>query len=121
MPFFYWGFWSHCGWNSTLEAVCAGLPVLTCPIFWDQIPNGKQIVEDWRTGYRVKRKEHLVGREEIAGLVQRLMNVESKEGKEMRERAKQLQETCQGAIAKGGSSDSNLYAFIKDISQAHRH
>lgn len=120
------GFWSHCGWNSTQEAVYAGLPVLTCPIFWDQIPNGKQIVEDWKIGYRVKKKkvggEDLVTyREEIAELVQRFMDVESNEGKEMRKRAKQLQETCQGAIAKGGSSDTNLDAFIKDISQGYSH
>lgn len=116
------GFWSHCGWNSTQEAVYAGLPVLTCPIFWDQIPNGKQIVEDWKIGYRVNKKKvdggDLVTGEEIAELVQRLMDVESNEGKEMRKRAKQLQETCHGAIAKGGSSDSNLDAFIKDISQS---
>ncbi|XP_004296052.1 PREDICTED: UDP-glycosyltransferase 87A1-like [Fragaria vesca subsp. vesca] len=115
------GFWSHCGWNSIQEAVYAGLPVLTCPIFSDQLPNGKQIVEDWKIGYRMKKKKvgggDLVTREEIAELVQRVMDVESIEGKEMRKRAKQLQETCQGAIAKGGSSDSNLDAFIKDISQ----
>ncbi|PQM41086.1 UDP-glycosyltransferase 87A1 [Prunus yedoensis var. nudiflora] len=117
------GFWSHCGWNSTLEAVYAGVPILTCPIFGDQIPNAKKIVEDWKIGCRVLKKkkkkefeeEDLVTREEIVQLVQRFMDLESKEGKEMRERAKQLQETCQGAIAKGGSSDTNLDAFIKDV------
>ncbi|XP_021803392.1 UDP-glycosyltransferase 87A2-like isoform X2 [Prunus avium] len=117
------GFWSHCGWNSTLEAVYAGVPILTCPIFGDQIPNAKKIMEDWKIGCRVLKKkkkkgfeeEDLVTREEIVQLVQRFMDLESKEGKEMRERAKQLQETCQGAIAKGGSSDTNLDAFIKDV------
>ncbi|XP_021810555.1 UDP-glycosyltransferase 87A2-like isoform X2 [Prunus avium] len=116
------GFWSHCGWNSTLEAVYAGVPILTCPIFGDQILNAKKIVEDWKIGCRVLKKkkkgfeeEDLVTREEIVQLVQRFMDLESKEGNEMRERAKQLQETCQGAIAKGGSSDTNLNAFIKDV------
>ncbi|XP_068337136.1 UDP-glycosyltransferase 87A1-like [Pyrus communis] len=116
------GFWSHCGWNSTLEAVYAGLPILTCPISWDQIPNGKQIVEDWRIGYRVKKKvgvELLVSSKEIAELVKKFMDVESEEGKDLRERAKQLQEVCRGAIANGGSSDRNLDAFLKDISQGH--
>ncbi|XP_050367454.1 UDP-glycosyltransferase 87A1-like [Argentina anserina] len=115
------GFWSHCGWNSTQEAVYAGLQVLTCPIFMDQIPNGKQIVDDWKIGYRMKKDKvgggDLVAREEIAELVHWFMDVESNEGREMRKRAKQLQETCHGAIAKGGSSDSNLDAFIKDISR----
>ena len=41
------GFWTHCGWNSTMEASFAGVPVLAAPIFWDQIPNKKKIVEDW--------------------------------------------------------------------------
>ncbi|KAJ7959884.1 UDP-glycosyltransferase [Quillaja saponaria] len=40
------GFWSHCGWNSTLEALFAGVPILTFPLFLDQFPNSKQIVED---------------------------------------------------------------------------
>ncbi|KAM1099318.1 hypothetical protein TB2_005813 [Malus domestica] len=116
------GFWSHCGWNSTLEAVYAGLPILTFPILWDQIPNGKQIVEDWRIGYRVKKKagvELVASSEEIAELVKKFMDVESEEGKDLRERAKQLQEICRGAIANGGSSDRNLDAFLKDISQGH--
>ena len=40
------GFWTHCGWNSTLEAIFTGVPMLTCPIIGDQIFNRKQIVED---------------------------------------------------------------------------
>ncbi|CAL5426256.1 unnamed protein product [Camellia sinensis] len=48
------GFWSHCGWNSTKEGVFAGLPFLTYPTFWDQIPNSKTIVEDWKIGWEVR-------------------------------------------------------------------
>ncbi|XVF05804.1 hypothetical protein REPUB_Repub05bG0204200 [Reevesia pubescens] len=118
------GFWTHCGWNSTLEAAYAGVPMLTFPIFWDQIPNSKQIVEDWKIGWRVKKNkvgEDLVMREEITDLVRKFMDFDSNEGKEMRRRAGKLRETCQIAIAKGGSSDINVDSFIKDISERHPH
>ncbi|MBA0774590.1 hypothetical protein Gotri_009791 [Gossypium trilobum] len=120
------GFWTHCGFNSTLEAVYAGVPMLTFPIFMDQNPNSKQIVEDWKVGWRVKKNkvgegEHLVSREEIAELVRRFLDFESMEQMEMRQRAGKVGETCQTAIAKGGSTDINLDAFIKDISERHHH
>ncbi|CAL8998909.1 unnamed protein product [Prunus brigantina] len=114
------GFWSHCGWNSTSEAVFAGLPMLTFPIYWDQVPNSKMIVEDWKIGWRVKKngvgeEESLVGREEIAGIVTRFMDLESEEGKEMRSKARELRDTYRQAIRKGGSTYANLEAFVSDI------
>ncbi|KAI8574062.1 hypothetical protein RHMOL_Rhmol01G0325400 [Rhododendron molle] len=115
------GFWTHCGWNSTKEGVFAGIPFLTYPIFWDQVPNSKAIVEDWKIGRKVRRgmgeEEHLVTREEIAGIVQRFMDLESDEGKEMRGRAKELKEVCRRAISKGGSAETAIDAFIQDISR----
>lgn len=118
------GFWSHCGWNSTKEGVFAGVPLLTLPIMWDQIPNSKRIVEDWKIGLRVKRQlgvETLVTRDEIARLVHRFMDLESEEGKEMRARAEELKEISRQATAKGGSSDQDIDAFIWDISESHIH
>ncbi|KAK3019336.1 hypothetical protein RJ639_003867 [Escallonia herrerae] len=114
------GFWSHCGWNSTKEGLFAGVPMLTFPIFWDQVPNSKSIVEDWKTGWRVKGEEgveRLVTREEIAKLVRRFMDLENEEGKEMRRRAKNIKEICRRGVAEGGSSQTDIDGFIKDISQ----
>ncbi|XP_044466648.1 UDP-glycosyltransferase 87A1-like [Mangifera indica] len=114
------GFWTHCGWSSTLEGVYAGVPMLTFPIFVDQVPNSKQIVEDWKIGWRVKKEvssESLVTREEISELVQRFMDINNGEKKEMSKRATKLQEICEGAIAEGGTSTTNIDAFLEDISQ----
>ncbi|XVF82629.1 hypothetical protein PTKIN_Ptkin16aG0064500 [Pterospermum kingtungense] len=47
------GFWTHCGWNSILEAVFVGVPMLTFPLLLDQDTNHRQIMEDWRNGWRV--------------------------------------------------------------------
>ncbi|KAL5750595.1 hypothetical protein ACOSP7_025198 [Xanthoceras sorbifolium] len=112
------GFWTHCGFNSTLEGVYAGVPMLTFPIFWDQVPNSKQIVEDWKVGWRVKREvgsEIFMSREEISELVKKFMDSDSGERKEMKKRAREVQEICQAATSKGGSSETNLDALLKDI------
>lgn len=109
------GFLTHCGWNSTLEAVFAGVPMLTFPLFWDQFPNSKRIVEDWKIGWRMKRDvvggNTLMTREEIADLIVRFMDPESSDVMEMRKRARKLQGICHEAVAEGGSSDTNLDAF----------
>ncbi|KAH6832683.1 UDP-Glycosyltransferase superfamily protein [Perilla frutescens var. hirtella] len=110
------GFWSHCGWNSTKEGAFAGLPMLTFPIFWDQVTNSKMIVEDWKFGLRVKEDESLVRGDEIAELVVRLMDSERPEAMERRRRAKEMQEICKNAGDVGGSSHADVMAFIRDIS-----
>ncbi|KAL6341444.1 hypothetical protein AAG906_032563 [Vitis piasezkii] len=120
------GFWTHCGWNSTVEGLFSGLHFLTFPVGLDQVSNSKAIVEDWKTGWRVKRNqpagaETLVTREETVGIVKRFMDSESIEVKEMKRRARKLQEICRQATGRGGSSESNINAFISEITQLPSH
>ena len=119
------GFWTHCGWNSTLESIFAGIPMLTFPLFLDQLPISRLIVEDWKIGWRVKRSkvgsEMFVTKEEISELVQRFMNAESGESKELRERARGLKGIFRQAIIEGGSSYTNLDAFVESIALSHNH
>ncbi|XP_073140377.1 UDP-glycosyltransferase 87A1-like [Henckelia pumila] len=115
------GFWSHCGWNSTKEAVLAGVPVLAFPIVMDQLLNAKMIVEDWGIGWRVKREEFdgLTKRDDIADLVRRFMDLESPERKELTRNARKLREACETEFADGGSFQSNVEEFAESILQ-HR-
>ncbi|CAH2060061.1 unnamed protein product [Thlaspi arvense] len=116
------GFWTHCGFNSTLEGIYSGVPMLTFPLFWDQSLNAKMIVDEWRIGMRIEGKkktttEALISREEIMELVERFMDVESEEGREMRRRAFDLSEICRRAVEKRGSSDVNIDAFIQELTK----
>ena len=96
-----------------------GLPFLTFPIIFAQILNSKLIVEDWKTRWRVKQDigtDNLVTRVEISRLVQKFMNLENDEVKEIRTKASEFQRVCQHAITKGRSSKTSINAFIHNLS-----
>ncbi|RZC86480.1 hypothetical protein C5167_030558 [Papaver somniferum] len=119
------GFWTHCGWNSVMESIYAGVPMLTFPIYFDQIPNRKLIVDDLKVGMKVMNEfgaKALVKRGEVEKILRKFMNINGEaeedvnnETKEMRRRSSELKDICRKALAEGGSSDTNLNSFIKDI------
>ncbi|CAA0830344.1 UDP-glycosyltransferase 73C1 [Striga hermonthica] len=108
------GFLTHCGWNSTLEGVSAGVPMITWPIFAEQFLNEKLVVQVLRTGVGVGAKsvahlgeetkpENEVARENIRRAVESVMDA-GRDGQERRERAKELGRRAKGAVEEGGSS-----------------
>ncbi|PON67175.1 UDP-glucuronosyl/UDP-glucosyltransferase [Trema orientale] len=116
---------THCGWNSILEAVTAGLPMITWPLFAEQFYNEKFLTEVVRVGVSVGVKrwsfdwwhieeDVVVKREEIEKAVRFLMGGEE-EALEMRKRVKKLSEAAKMAVESGGSSQSNLTALINEL------
>ncbi|XP_058109357.1 UDP-glycosyltransferase 76B1-like [Magnolia sinica] len=101
------GFWTHNGWNSTLESMCEGVPMLCCPYLWDQMVIARYASHVWRVGMQL---ENGFDRIEIEWAVRRLM-VEI-EGKEIRERVSALKENAMRCIAKGGSSYESLEGLV---------
>ncbi|EXB29475.1 UDP-glycosyltransferase 85A2 [Morus notabilis] len=63
-------FLTHCGWNSTIEAVCAGAPVICWPFFADQQTNCRFACTTWGIGVEVNND---VKRDEVAALVKEMM------------------------------------------------
>ncbi|KAG0488700.1 hypothetical protein HPP92_007307 [Vanilla planifolia] len=117
------GFLTHCGWNSTMEAAFAGVPMLTFPIIVDQPVDSRIVVDVWKVGMRLRGDMmggEVVGRERVADLVNRLMDLEGAERREMRKRASRLKEACRGAVNAGGSSIRSLHSLAESLSLSDR-
>ncbi|XP_078152935.1 UDP-glycosyltransferase 74E2-like [Carex rostrata] len=70
-------FFSHCGWNSTVEALVLGVPMVGMPLWTDQPMNAKYVEGVWEVGKRVKPKSGgLVKREEIVRCLSEVMEGE---------------------------------------------
>ncbi|GKV30433.1 hypothetical protein SLEP1_g39242 [Rubroshorea leprosula] len=119
------GFLTHCGWNSTLEAVTAGIPMITWPMFAEQFYNERFIVQVAEIGVSLGSKVPIswgelekagivVKREEVNRAVVQLM-AGGEDGEGRRKRARELGQIANKAIEEGGSSYLNLTLLIQDI------
>ncbi|XP_019175348.1 PREDICTED: crocetin glucosyltransferase, chloroplastic-like [Ipomoea nil] len=108
-------FITHCGWNSTLESICSGTPVVAFPHWTDQGTNAKLIQDVWKTGVRVTQGEDgVVGSEEIKRCIETVMDGGDK-GEELRRNAKKWRDLAMEANREGGSSDTNLKSFAGNV------
>ena len=58
--YWYWimgKFLSHCGWNSTVEAIGCGVPILAWPIRDDQHYNAKLVINHLKVGYMISNDQ----------------------------------------------------------------
>ncbi|XP_052150521.1 scopoletin glucosyltransferase-like [Oryza glaberrima] len=117
------GFVTHCGWNSVLEAVSAGVPMVAWPRFTDQFYNEKLIVEILKVGVGVGAREfasfidhrsQVIAGEVIAEAIGRVMG-EGEEGEAMRKKVKELSEKARSAVKEGGSSYDDAGRLLDEL------
>ncbi|KAM4124929.1 hypothetical protein ACB094_01G269600 [Castanea mollissima] len=110
------GFLSHCGWNSVLESICVGVPILAWPMMAEQPLNARMVVEEIKVGLRVETCDGsvrgFVKWEGLEKMVKELM--EGEKGKEVRKKSKELAEMAKKAMEEGGSSKCTLDLLIDE-------
>ncbi|XP_062194108.1 UDP-glycosyltransferase 90A1-like [Phragmites australis] len=111
------GFLSHCGWNSVLESVAAGVPLAVWPMHADQPFNAKFIVDELKIAVRVQTSDGtirgLVTSEEVSKVVTALMLGE--EGLEAAKNVAELSALAKEAMAEGGSSWKAVENMISEL------
>jgi UDP-glucosyl transferase 73C len=120
------GFLTHCGWNSTLEGICAGVPLITWPLFGDQFLNEKLVEHILKIAVRVGVESSMkwgetekigvmVKKENVMEAIDKLMDGEESQAR--RDRARELAKMAKRAVQEGGSSQLNIELLIQDIMQ----
>ncbi|KAF7805412.1 UDP-glucose iridoid glucosyltransferase-like [Senna tora] len=102
------GFWSHCGWNSTLESMSEGVPMICQPYFGDQTINSRLLTHVWKLGLQIQynnNNNNAIEEGEIEKAVTRLLVDE--EGKEMWKRAQEMKHHIRQAVTQPAASSYN--------------
>ena len=110
-------FLSHCGWNSTVESLSQGVPVIGWPMAAEQAYNSKMLVEEMGIGVELTRgKESEIKRGRVKEVIEMVMG-ECGEGEEMRNKAAIVKDKMRAAVMdeQKGSSNTNLVDFLEFI------
>ncbi|XP_058069116.1 anthocyanidin 3-O-glucosyltransferase 5-like [Magnolia sinica] len=108
------GFLTHCGWNSTLESIVYGVPMIAWPLYAEQKLNASTLTEELKVAVRpiVLPEKEGVGREEIKRVVRLVMDVE--DGKALRGRVKEVRDSVLKGLDEGGSSYNSLSHVVDE-------
>ncbi|KAK4483152.1 hypothetical protein RD792_010332, partial [Penstemon davidsonii] len=93
------GFMTHFGWNSVLEVVCAGVPMVAWPFYVEQHFNRVVLVEGMKLALRMNEMANgFVVAEEVKRKVRELMDLDSEKGSEIRKVVKEKSEEAKVAL-----------------------
>ncbi|KAF7850390.1 hypothetical protein BT93_L5566 [Corymbia citriodora subsp. variegata] len=104
------GFLTQSGWNSTIESIAAGVPMVCWPFFGEHYTQCRYSCEEWGIGMEIDSD---VKREEVERQVRELM--EGERGKEMKRKAMEWKELAREATCPSGSSFLNLDELINKV------
>ncbi|KGN54639.1 zeatin O-glucosyltransferase [Cucumis sativus] len=112
------GFVSHCGWNSCMEAITMGVPMVAWPMHSDQPRNSVLMTEVLRVGLLIRewsQRDKLVMATTIENAVRKLMA--SEEGHGMRKTVEELAVVMRQSVEENGVSREEFDSFISHITR----
>ncbi|KAG8372604.1 hypothetical protein BUALT_Bualt12G0084000 [Buddleja alternifolia] len=108
-------FLTHCGWNSTLESIMAGIPMLAWPMSADQFLNATLLVDQLDMAIRVcEGAESVLDSDDLAWFLE---ETRGEKWRGRKGRAMALRKAALDAICEGGSSFKDLDGFVKHLSE----
>ncbi|CBI16423.3 unnamed protein product, partial [Vitis vinifera] len=112
-------FLSHCGWNSVLEALSHGVPIIGWPMAADQFSNVVLLEKEVGVCVEVARGPRCeVKHEDIVKKIELVMN-DTEKGKEMRRKAHEVRDIIKDAIRdEEGFKGSSMKAMDEFFSAA---
>ncbi|KAM4093878.1 hypothetical protein ACB094_06G152500 [Castanea mollissima] len=103
------GFLTHSGWNSTLESIVAGVPMICWSYFYDQQVNSRFVSEVWKLGMDMKDTCDRV-------IIEKMVNDLMGERREVLMKSTiEMARLARESVSEGGSSYCNLDRLIEDI------
>jgi hypothetical protein len=109
-------FVTHCGWNSVLESLACGTPMVGVGRLSDQRINAQLVENEWRVGVRAEVDSNGVLRAtELRRCVEEVMG-DGEAAAEVRRMARKWKQVVGEAMGTGGSSGRNLMAFVNGTS-----
>ncbi|KAF8014149.1 hypothetical protein BT93_H0095 [Corymbia citriodora subsp. variegata] len=110
-------FFTHCVWNSNLESLACGIPMVALPQFGDEMTNAKLVEDVWNVGVRasqISEEGTIVEGGEIKKCLELVMGG-GERGDGISRNAKKRKDLAMEASKEGGSSDRNLKAFVEEF------
>nr|XP_043638297.1 UDP-glycosyltransferase 74G1-like [Erigeron canadensis] len=107
-------FVTHCGFNSVLEAIGLGVPMVGMPQWSDQTTNAKYVEDVWGVGVRAKPNANgLVSRQVLDSCIREVM--EGEKSIRIKKNMIRWSDLAKEAIEEGGSSDKNIDEFVEEL------
>ncbi|XP_047065647.1 anthocyanidin 3-O-glucosyltransferase 2-like [Lolium rigidum] len=112
------GFVTHCGWNSVLESLWFGVPMVPWPLYGEQHLNAFELVAGVGVAVALdmdRKKGFFVEAAELERAVRRLMDGASEQGRKARAKASETSAEFRRAVGEGGSSCAALKRLVVEI------